>query len=156
MVSWFHYLNHPKFYEYNRKVEDMRCSSFTDFLRRPVNDFLRYGFSVNGDFENVVDRWADHVSGWLSQENVCAVRYEDLKSNPRFVIDRIGEYLGRNSREDLKLVSVEKSKSILPRKGIAGDWVNLCNQSDLEFMEARVGAYGLNWRKMTGGYDAPE
>lgn len=149
MVSWFHYLNNPHFYQQNPRVEDMRGGTFSEFLRRPVNDFLKYSYSVSANFSNVVERWADHVSGWLSKRNVCVIRYEELAQQPKDALQTVAAYLGISAGGDVRPISIARSKSMLPRKGVVGDWVTLCSPSDLAFMRKCVEKYGLDWRLLT-------
>jgi len=145
MASWFHYLNKDEYYLNNPAVEDMRSEKFSEFLRRPVNEFLRYSFSEAGRFKNVVERWAEHTSGWLSDETACCVRYEDLKNNPDAVLGEISKYLNVPRSGDTSIIDIGNSKSILPRKGNVGDGAKYCGDGDVAFIRECIERYDLKW-----------
>lgn len=110
----------------------------------PLNDYLTKGFFLNESFANPVERWATHVSRWLSDPECCKVRYEDLKNNPEDVIDAVSEYLDIRKRgEGIKRVDIKNSISVLPRKGVIGDWENHFSSDDLKEFENTLDRYGL-------------
>ena len=144
MVSWYHYLNDPIFYAYNPQVKDLRCDQFSVFLRRPLSDFLQSCYSNLDGFENVVDRWASHVSGWFKQEGVCMVSFSELKNDAAGVVAKVSDYLGIPANDRRESVTLQKSRSILPRKGVEGDWKNFCSAEDLDFIDHYLARYGLS------------
>ena len=78
LVSFYHYLNNPALYANNPRMESQRCENFSEFLHRPLSDFLQYNFSESGLLGNVMERWASHVSAWLRLPGVTVVTYESL------------------------------------------------------------------------------
>ncbi|MFV0337007.1 MAG: sulfotransferase domain-containing protein [Chthoniobacterales bacterium] len=134
LVSFYHYLNSNKLYETNPGLDDHRCTSFSEFLRRPASDYLRLGFYQNPDFDNVVGRWASHVEGWMNTPGVCVLRYEDLKTHFRSCVWRACRQIGILPRWNQASVSLGDGSSILPRKGITGDWKNFFSESDENFL----------------------
>ncbi|MCG8632398.1 MAG: sulfotransferase domain-containing protein [Desulfobacterales bacterium] len=150
MVSWFHYLNNRQFYINNPQVEDMRCDCFSTFIRRPVNGFLRYSYSESGNFKNVVERWAAHVSGWLNYPGTCIVKYEDLFYEPQMVVKQVAAGLNLTPNKHVNPIPIDKSVSILPRKGVVGDGTAVCSESDTDFIRKISGQYGLDWSILTG------
>ncbi len=149
MASWFHYLNNSEFYRHNPSVEDMRCTNFSEFIRRPLSPFLQYSFSEGNKSSNVVDRWATHVKGWIDSGDACCVQYEELKGDPSKIAQRISDYLGMDAKSDITTISIGKSKSVLPRKGVVGDGLKLCSGDDLEFIKATVKSSGVDWDMVT-------
>ena len=121
MNSWWHYLNNEEYYRNNRHVERFSYQRIGDFLRAPLTDFLRYSYSQYGKFDNVVDRWAKHVRGWLDRANVV-VRYEDLVGS----------------------VGLHEVPSVLLRKGTIDDWKNYLNEEDEQFIMEY--AKGISWK----------
>jgi hypothetical protein len=145
LTSWFHYLNSDTFHRCNSQVGDHRCQSFSEFLRRPVSPWLRYGYSLCGDFSNVVERWASHVSGWLTMPDVLIVRYGDLKRDYKAVLERVSDFVGLRLRVRARPVSLHDAPSVLPRKGIIGDWKSLFTQADETFLQRVVERAGIDW-----------
>ncbi len=124
LVSFYHYLNHPDLYRNNPWMEDERCTSFSEFLHRPLSPFLRFGFALHENARNVMERWADHVRGWLLVPNVALVRYEDMSRNYRQVIRQVAGVTKLRPRLRKKAIRFGEGGSILPRKGKIGDWRN--------------------------------
>ena len=143
MTSWFHYLNNPKYYSKNPQVEDHRCASFADFIRRPASPFLRHCYSLKGDFSNVVERWAEHVKGWIEAPDTIVVRYEDLKIDSGKVLAPAADFLGLSLRRKINRVALEDAPSVLPRKGEIGDWRSLFSPEDERFLVEAIEKSGL-------------
>jgi len=99
-------------------------AALSDFLRRPLSPTLRWANSRYGRGSNVVDRWAHHVKGWLGAEDTVAVRYEELKTDFTGVLERVAPFLRLELRPSLSPVELHEAFSILPRKGVIGDWRN--------------------------------
>ena len=145
LTSWFHYLNRDEFYHYNPQVPDHRCESFSKFLRKPVTPFLRYSYSLHGNFSNVAERWASHVSGWLEASDTLVVRYEGLLRDYKSVLIKISDFLGLRLRLLTRPVGLHDMLSILPRKGIIGDWRNIFSEADEAFLQRAVEKAGISW-----------
>ena len=143
MTSWFHYLNNPKYYASNPQVDDHRCASFAEFIRRPVSPFLLHCYSFKGNFSNVVERWAEHAKGWIGAPDTIVVRYEDLKTEPSKVLGEVAAFLGLSVRRKISRVTLENAPSILPRKGEIGDWQSLFRPEDERFLMEAIEKTGL-------------
>jgi len=144
LVSFFHYLNRDELYETNPGLEDQRCSDFSMFLRRPVSEYLRFGFYAEPDFQNVAGRLAAHLSGWLRRSGVCVLRYEDLQRDFRSSVFRACAKVGMLPRLKMHPVGIRDAVSVLPRKGTSGDWKNHFRPGDEEFLENELQSRGLS------------
>lgn len=147
LVSFYHFLNHPDFHANNPGLNDLLCSSFAEFLRRPLSDFLRFGFSLDGVASNVMERWALHVRGWLTAPHVTVVRYEQLLRDFRSAIRSVA----RSSRlwPKLRMSPVEFGSGgfILPRKGVSGDWRNHFPPDDERLLSQTLSSHGIDLRE---------
>ena len=120
-------------------MERFQGGSFGEFLRRPLTGFLRWSYSLRGDFGNVAERWAAHTESWLrSGLPVCTLRYEDLLGDPADALRRAADFLGLTLRPDIRPVAFGEGPAHLPRKGIVGDWQNVAANG----RSARVGRGG--------------
>ena len=149
LTSWFHYLNRDEYYRNNPVVSDHRCKSFSEFLTRPISPFLRYSYSLHGNFSNAAERWASHVSGWLDMPDTLVVRYEDVHQDYKSVLGQICEFLGLHPRRKTRSIGLHDAPSILPRKGIVGDWKNTFSASDEAFVQQAVERAGIHWSSVT-------
>lgn len=145
MNSWFHYLNRDTFHENNPQAGNQYCDSMSEFLRRPLGDWLRYGSSIEGNFDNVVGRWASHVSGWLTAPDTLVVRYEELKYDYTMVLRRAAKFLDIRLRPIKRPVGLKGGYSIAPRKGQVGDWKNLFEAGDEAYIRGVSEDAGLAW-----------
>lgn len=143
LVSFFHYLNREELYSTNPGLASQRCADFSEFLRRPLSDYLRFGFFEYPDFENVAGRWASHVAGWLAVPGITVVRYEELVADFASCIRRICKGVGLIPRWRQSPVSLSEGASVLPRKGVVGDWKTTFRGEDEEFVRTTVERYGL-------------
>jgi hypothetical protein len=143
IVSWWHYLNNDLYYKYNPNVPDLRCPSISEFIRRPVSDFLRFCYSLRGAFTNVIERWASHVAGWDKADHVLIVRYEHLQLDFNKTIQIIAQHIGADLKEHLEPVKFGEGVSHLPRKGIIGDWKNWYGNPDLSLIDSVVQKYNI-------------
>jgi len=151
LVSWYHYLNQNRYYRIHPWLENHRCSSFSEFLRRPVTEFLRGAYSLNGGFSNVAERWAAHVAGWLHQQKkeICLVRFSVLKNESEETVRRIAEFLGVECKGRFRTPGLLTAPSMLPRKGVVGDWKTLATEEDEGFIRDAAERYGLVWNEVT-------
>ena len=144
LISWFHYLNREAYYANNPQVERFQGGRFGDFLRRPLTEFLRYSYSLHGDFTNVAERWAAHTQSWVrSGLPLCVVRYEELQHDFEPTLRRVAEFLGLQLRPKLAPVAFGEGLSHLPRKGIVGDWQNEAAGEDLRWLDEIIRSYDL-------------
>lgn len=144
LVSFFYYLNNQQFHANNPGLEHLACESFPEFLRRPLDRFLRYGFSLDGSMENVVERWARHYAGWKKEPSCLVVRYEDLLVKMVQSVWRIAFFARVFPKIFMRSYKVGEKGAILPRKGIVGDWKNHFSNEDLEFTETILVAHGIS------------
>lgn len=143
LVSFFHYLNSEDLHRTNPGLADQRSTKFSEFLRRTPSTYLRMGFFENPDFDNVVGRWASHVCGWAVRPNVCLLRYEDLKTDFRKCVWKTCRHVGLLPRLRMKAVRMEEGASILPRKGVMGDWKNHFSPEDEEFLNTELARWPI-------------
>jgi Sulfotransferase domain len=149
LVSLYYYLNRPEFYQYNPLVPDHRSKSFSEFLRRPISPFLRYSYSLNGNFANIAERWSSHVYGWCNAPDTLVVHYEDLHRDYAYVLAIASQFIGLRLKGRTKSVGLLDVPSILPRKGIIGDWKNVLSVDDEEFLRIAVERAGNDWTLLT-------
>lgn len=143
LVSIYHYLNHPEIYRNNPWMEDQRCASFSEFLHQPLTPFLKFGFAGRENARNVMERWAEHVRGWLLAPDAAHVRYEDMVRHYRQVIRRVSAVTKLRPKLMTKAIRFGEGGSILPRKGQIGDWKNHFTAADEESLTATLEAKGL-------------
>lgn len=143
LVSFFYYLNHPELYRNNPWMEDQRCANFSEFLRRPLTPYLQFGFSLRQNAGNVMERWAEHVRGWLTLPGAIHVNYADMVSDYRKMICKIA--IAAKCLPKLRTSSVPfgDADSILPRRGTIGDWKNHFSQEDEQALAGVLGSRGL-------------
>jgi len=144
LVSFFHFLNSDEFHTHNPGTGDQRCADFSEFLRRPLSDFLRHEFSGNGTAGNVMERWAAHARGWLDARDVLVVRYEDMLGNWRRVVRAVAWHVGAVPKLRMVNFSFGEPGAILPRKGIAGDWKSYFTSNDLADLGIVLRSFGLS------------
>ncbi len=144
LVSFFYYLNNKEFHANNPGLEQLACESFSEFLRRPLDEFLRFGFSLDGAMHNVVERWARHYAGWIKESACLVVRYEDLLAKMVPSVWKIALFANVFPKVFMHPYKVGEKGAILPRKGIVGDWKNHFTQSDLEFTESILLKQGVS------------
>jgi len=144
LVSFFYYLNNKQFHANNPGLEHLACESFPEFLRRPLDEFLRFGFSLDGAMHNVVDRWARHYAGWKNESSCLVVRYEDLLGRMIPSVLKIALFAKVFPKVFMRSYNVGEKGAILPRKGIVGDWKNHFSVADLEFTESILSAHDLS------------
>jgi hypothetical protein len=144
LVSFYHYLNKDEFHKNNPGLEDLRSGSFGEFLRRPLHPYLRYGFSIEGGMENVVDRWARHARGWFRMTDVCVVDYEKLIISFRKSMLRVAFKIHTFPKIKMRGYALGEPGSILPRKGVAGDWKTEFSKADQLFLSERLNRYSID------------
>ncbi len=133
---------------WRRRAGDHRCETISEFLRRPISDFLRWGYSLDGEFANVVERLALHLKGWLEVPDVLVVRYEQLHADFRAVVKAVSKHVGLTRRLRQRPVGLKDAPSILPRKGVVGDWQNAFTPEDETFVRTTFQQIGLDWGRV--------
>lgn len=144
LVSFFYFLNNKQFHINNPGLAHLACESFSEFLRRPLDEFLRFGFSLDGAMHNVVDRWARHYAGWKNESSCLVVRYEDLLGRMIPSVLKIALFAKVFPKVFMRPYKVGEKGAILPRKGIVGDWKNHFSREDLEFAETILAKYQIS------------
>ncbi len=145
LLSFYNYLNNDKYYYYNPNVEDFKTSSFSEFLHKPLSDHLKYNFSYDSKFTNVVERWASHVSGWINSDYALIINYKNLINNFENSIITIAKYLNLRLRSEIEKVDINKYRSHLPHKGVIGNAKNIISVKDEQFIRTIVENYGIRW-----------
>lgn len=144
LVSLFHYLNSDELHATNPGLESQRCPDFSEFLRRPLSNYLRHGFCDEPRFENVVGRWASHVAGWLREPGVCVVHYEDLVNDYRVCVRTVCSSVGLVPRFFQSPVGLHDAASVLPRRGVAGEGAAMFSPEDEDFLQREMTAHDLD------------
>jgi hypothetical protein len=138
LLSFFRFLNSDIFHINNPGLEHLRCNSLSEFLRRPLDPFLRFSFSLDGEAKDVVDRWARHARGWLDAEAVLIVRFEHLKTKPRSSIWRIALHARALPRVRLTPYRLGEKGAILPGQGKIGGWSGQFSEADTDHLINRL------------------
>jgi hypothetical protein len=150
LASYFNFINHGYVVRYARKynfsLPNIHYKSFSNFLREPIPDFLRYNFSLNGNFINIPERWCNHVKGWLNAPDTLIMRYEDLKNDYADVLRKASNFVGLRTRLTTQPISVHNSWNVGPRgKGIIGNYKKYFSEEDEIFLKKTVEKFGLNY-----------
>ena len=99
-------------------LNKFKYKSFTNIAI--VYLFILFSLSYNCDFTNVIERWCNHVSGWINSDYALIIKYKDLINNYEDSIMNIANYLNLNLRSKLEKVDIRKSRSHFPNKGLVG------------------------------------
>jgi len=147
LLSWYNYLNQDRLYRIHPYLEDHRCTSFSDFIRRPASEFLKWSYSLEPHFANAAERWAAHVSSWLSRQDpqVHVVRFRDLKTNPERVLHDVAAFTGIGLKTDFHHAGLLGAESMLPQQGLRGAWKTKVSDADQQFIRAAAEKYGIVW-----------
>lgn len=147
LVSWFNYMNLAASYcNNNSKVSDHSCRSCCKFLRRQISPFLKYSYSLYGNFSNAAERWVSHVRGWfMTDDSVLVIRYEELHRDYMSVLVKVADFIGLRLKSRTGPVGLHDAPSVFPRKGIIGDWRNYFTQTDELFLRHTVERGGIKW-----------
>jgi len=97
MISYKNFTDH--FNKNNH--EGPSCDSFINFTTSsPEGRMMRYQLYQN---KSIIDRWANHVSGWLeaadSQTNILPINYDDLNEDYDVSVNRISDFLDIHPNE---------------------------------------------------------
>ncbi len=151
LTSFFHYLNNRDVVEYLREnnpmLSDQGGKSISEFIRRPSDPFLRYCYSIKGS-SNVAERWADHVAGWRNAPDTLTVRYEDLHGAYEQTLNSVSHFLGLKLVGTPQKVDLHEGLSVLPRKGVIGDWRNSLSKEDESFLRRAIESRDLKWEEI--------
>jgi len=153
MVSLFHHQRHKTTREYlENHNPQLRCHAYDtigEFLKAPISSYLRHCYSLKGESGNVVQRWARHIQGWQGYwGEIFFVRFEDLKRDFVATMTKVAAFLDISLKADIAPVGLHDMPSIMPRKGIVGDWQNHFSSQDEAFLKKEIESQGLIWTSM--------
>lgn len=148
LVSFFRFLNSDVFHRNNPGLEQLRCKSFGEFLRRPLDPFLEFGFSMNGGAKDVVERWARHVKGWTTGKSAMILRYEEMKTAPRLCVMKVAAHVRAMPKLTFNDYLLGEPGAILPGKGIVGSWKEMFRSDDSRYLERRLEESGIDPREV--------
>lgn len=148
LVSYFHFLQEGYldwFRKYNSSTPEPWFTDFSSFLRQPLPECLRLNYSLCGDFYDPCDRWINHVAQWIDNppENSRIVTYNQLHKNTEEITKSLLDFLGIPSKESFIHPNFENAYTVMPRKGIVGDWKNYFSQEDIDFVESKISENGV-------------
>ena len=148
LMSWWEILNHRPYYaNAPHPIADCSCDSFSAFLHRPANDYLRFCYSLHGRFTNVVERLADHLDGWLNAPDRFVVRYEQLVTDPS-IVHEVASHIDLPVRDRIEPVRLGDMWTAYPRRGVIGDWRYVMRYDDEHFVREMMEARKLDWKTL--------
>ncbi|MEM9002328.1 MAG: sulfotransferase domain-containing protein [Cyanobacteria bacterium P01_F01_bin.86] len=145
LTSYFHFLKDGYLTWAQKHNPEISCgfpSSFSEFIHSPLSDFLRFNYSTNGDFSTPLERWENHVLNWIQypSNNIRIVTYNQLSLEPKKTTQQLLDFLNLPQKETFTQPNFKNAYSVMPRKGIVGDWKNQCSPEDLAFLETHLSA----------------
>ena len=146
LVSYYHFLQDGHLLtaqQNNPEIPQIWFSNFSDFLKQPIPDFLRWHYSLYGNFSSPLERWLNHTLQWINaaSKTVMIVTYNKLYSHTEETIQKTLDFLNLPCKQFFVRPSFENSYSVLPRKGIIGDWKNHFSIDDTAYLAPLVSAY---------------
>lgn len=143
LTSYYNFLKGPYLdwaRKHNPNIKPIWFSNFSEFIHMPVTPFLRFNYSLYGSFSNPIERWKNHVSGWIVNppSNVFIITYNQLYLDPEGTTKRLMNWLDLPVKKTFTFPDLKNNYSIAPRKGIIGDWKNQIGPEDLAFLETKV------------------
>jgi hypothetical protein len=113
--------------------------SFSDFLRKKLDWVGSPAYKCRRKY-TIFKHWEKHVLGWLkltdNNENLIAIRYEELIENPTQVLMEISKKFSFDKKEDFQ--KVEQNVGIFPNKGTVNSWKEAFTENDLIFVRKRI------------------
>jgi hypothetical protein len=146
LASYFHFLKDAHLdwaRGHNPGISQLWFTTFSEFIQRPIPDFLRFNYSVYGNFSSPIERWLNHVLYWLRNPNdlIKIVTYRQLYLYAQETIQEILDFLKLPSQEVFTRPTFDNANSVMPRKGIIGDWKNHFTIEDADFLNAFILEY---------------
>jgi len=121
--------------------EGPRADTVGEFMRAaPRGAVMRY---QKEQVPNMLARWKAHVDSWIHdaptivRNNLIVIRYEDLNSNYRLVVSRIGEHLGIHCATPVRPNTTDNV--VLPGKGEIGGHRQYFTADDHAFVQDVAG-----------------
>lgn len=145
LVSYYHFLDAhlDRARKHNPEISQLWFTTFSEFIQRPIPDFLRFNYSLHGKFSSPIERWLNHVLHWLRNPNelIKIVTYRQLYLYAQETIQEILDFLELSSQNVFTRSTFENAYSVMPRKGIIGDWKNHFTIEDADFLNAFILKY---------------
>lgn len=146
LVSYYHFLRDAHLAwarQYNSSIPTVWFSTFSDFLRQPLPDFLRFNYSLDGQFYSPIERWLSHTIGWLNNrlKDIFIVTYNQLYCEAEETTRRLFAFLELPAKLTFTRPNFQNSYSVMPRKGIIGDWRNHFLPEDIMLLSPMVQPY---------------
>ena len=145
LVSYYHFLDAhlDRARKHNPEISQLWFTTFSEFIRQPIPDFLQLNYSLYGNFSSPIERWLNHVLHWLSHPNepIKIVTYRQLYLYAQETIQEILGFLELPSRKIFTRPTFDNAYSVMPRKGIIGDWKNHFAIEDADFLNAFILEY---------------
>ncbi len=134
------FINRSKIAYIFRDGRDVMTSYY--HMKKPNHDI--------GTFNNYsAPGWEKNILGWIKEEDILKVRYEDIITKYYIIFQRIGKFLEDDSCEDnpvdLRLKSKDDQNPNLKyshrefRKGIIGDYKNEFTEKDIKIFNKKYG-----------------
>lgn len=98
LTSYYHFLQDGYidwFKTHNPALTQDWFTSFSDFIRQPLPDFLRFNYSLEGDFSTPLERWLNHVKQWIQypSDDVKIITYNQLYLAPEATTQALLNFL---------------------------------------------------------------
>lgn len=143
LVSYFHFLKESYidwFRKYHPKTPAVWFTDFSDFIRQPVPEFLRWNYSLKGDFSTPIDRWMNHVSPWIEapSQNMKIITYHQLHTQTETTTRELLAFLDLPAQDTFTHPTFDNAYTVVPRKGVVGDWQTHFSADDLAFLARKL------------------
>lgn len=119
-------------YRYQSGFSDrIKAITFYEFLREPVH-------VCNDRCRKVVSKpayWAAHLMGWIFQDQVLPLKFDNLKIDFDGVINKIANYVGEELPASAKNVGMEKERD----GNVAKKTSEGVNRTSVSFYAGRIG-----------------
>ena len=141
MVACFNYYNQTNFEPFHKRTGFFQVFASTD-LRAVKTETNPFSYS-HVKPRNIVDKWNNHVFGWLPyrDKGVVFVKFSDLKFRLRETLDSIASKTSQRLKPAIQHVLVEDTR-VRPdfklaglRRGEPGIWREYFSADDLQFVE---------------------
>lgn len=122
LTSWFYYFNKAgSEFPYTKNVGEL--------IKKNPQSFSFDAAYSEIKSNTMVERWARHVLDWI-EKDVNIIDSDALYSNFRSTLTFIGFGLGNKTPNSYIRPLVGKSRSVAPRKGIVGDFIDHFSEQD--------------------------
>lgn len=118
-----------------------KTETISEFIHSaPCGAMLRYQTSQS---ETVIDRWVDHVQGWIdlsnkvNSENMLLLNYEILNLKFDFALELLEKFLDKKIQSPIR--PDKEKNTVLPGPGIVGNYAKYFTKEDLDFIESKAG-----------------